>query len=210
MAKLVHYAEFAYKYKNRYINSIKGYTFKNKSVRDEILDNFDWFIFQDGNGNFLTVPVWSLSWNISNLNCSIREQHRIKDKNGNSRIHPDNAKTRPAVWVIPSFENIGLKSAPKFPISMCEHPIMVETNDYIKNFSLPKELEKYGYKFYAMVYGVEIEKKYPTLNKLNVEKLKSADTLAKASWLVAEAYSEEVKRQYIEDAEKKASLNIRN
>ena len=63
---------------------------------------------------------------------------------------------------------------------------------------------------YVSSHIVEIEKKYPTLNKLNVEKLKSADTLAKASWLVAEAYSEEVKRQYIEDAEKKASLNIRN
>lgn len=165
----------------------------NKTIKERIIDNFDWFVLKGSYGKLIVLPVWALVWNQKTGMCVMREDLRYKDYNGHSSLSASSHVLNPVVWSVPNFD----KSEKQLNIKNLAGVVFkAETNDYVKNFKISKDLASCGYEVCALYHGIELLKKQPfTLDLANNMQYNKDDKIEDVAWTFAKVFENSLKEQ---------------
>ena len=165
-------------------------TMGNRTIKERIIDNFDWFILTGNYGKLTVLPVWALVWNNKLGICVTREDQRYKDYTGHSSLNSSSHVLNPVVWGIPNFDNSEKQ------LNMPDTIYKAETNDYVKNFKISKDLASCGYEVRALCHGIELLKKQPiSLEIANNIQYDKDDKIEDVAWAFAKNLESVLKEQ---------------
>ena len=134
------------------IKALADINMGNKTIKERVIDNFDWFVLKGSYGKLMVVPVWALVWNQKLGMCVTREDLRYKDYTGHSSLTPCSHILSPVIWAVPNCDN---NEKPLNIKNLFGAVYKVETNDYVKNFKISKDFASYGYDVCALYHGIE-------------------------------------------------------
>ena len=213
MSEYVSVPEKALKDIKEEITSLNDIEMGNKTIKETVIDNFDWFVLKDIANQVVVVPVWSLRWDRKINSCITRESIRYKNDNGHSILNCNSNILNTEIWVMPIFreENDNDKLLDFKSLSGVVY--RVETNDYIKNFNIAKEFNNLGYDICGLYHGIEIEKKNPIVEQLSNsiiydKKDKVQDVACKFAKYFAEQLKVKNNRLYKVNVEKSTQTRV--
>ena len=184
-----------------FLKEIKVGKTEKTEINKHVVDNFDWFIFKKGEGNFVVVPVWTLT---STRSTRENEKLRMRRIRGSTPTNVFGLN----YWSIPSYDYANVENVPGFPLSMCNKAQKAEFNGYLQDFDFVKPFTELGYKACGICRGMIMEDKHPIVDDvLKKEKLNEEMSVEEAAWIMADEYSKKIKEQYLEFAEKSRIRN---
>ena len=196
MVMLANYARTATTNAEKFFKELQNLEMGQSSIKEAIIDNFDWFIFKDQLGKILVVPAWAIVWDTKKWQCSTRQNKRTKSFNGRISDSAYRTEVKPSTWIIPSFDNVAVENKPNFALSICNKAQPVETNGYFKYFNIVKEFINNGYEACGLYHGLKMEEIYPILDTAaqNVQ-YSEQDKVQDVAWQVAQVYAEKINEQ---------------